>query len=55
MSEDERIVFPERGMVRVEPCPVPEPGVSKVLIRTRATLGQHRHRAHGAVPHVVAE
>jgi NADPH:quinone reductase-like Zn-dependent oxidoreductase len=38
MSENEAIIFPERGVVRVEACPVPEPGPGEVLIRTRATL-----------------
>jgi threonine dehydrogenase-like Zn-dependent dehydrogenase len=38
MTENERIVFPERGVVRVEACPMPEPGAGEVLIRTRATL-----------------
>jgi len=38
MAENERIVFPERGVVRVEACPMPEPGAGEVLIRTRATL-----------------
>jgi threonine dehydrogenase-like Zn-dependent dehydrogenase len=38
MAENERIVFPERGVVRVEACPVPSPGPGEVLIRTRATL-----------------
>jgi threonine dehydrogenase-like Zn-dependent dehydrogenase len=38
MAENERIVFPERGVVRVEACPMPEPGAGEVLIRTGATL-----------------
>jgi 2-desacetyl-2-hydroxyethyl bacteriochlorophyllide A dehydrogenase len=38
MAENETIVFPERGMVRVQACPMPEPGAGEVLIRTRATL-----------------
>ncbi len=38
MAENEAIIFPERGVVRVEPCDTPEPGVDEVLIETRATL-----------------
>jgi len=38
MAENEAIIFPERGVVRVEPCPMPEPGAGEVLIRTRVTL-----------------
>jgi 2-desacetyl-2-hydroxyethyl bacteriochlorophyllide A dehydrogenase len=38
MTENEAIIFPERDVVRVEACPVPEPGAGEVLIRTRATL-----------------
>ena len=38
MARNEAIIFPERGVVRVEPCEVPEPAAGEVLIRTRATL-----------------
>jgi 2-desacetyl-2-hydroxyethyl bacteriochlorophyllide A dehydrogenase len=38
MAENEAIIFPERGVVRVEACPMPEPGAGEVLVRTRATL-----------------
>ena len=38
MAENEAIVFPERGVVRVEACPVPEPRTGEVLVRARATL-----------------
>ncbi|MCA1791788.1 MAG: zinc-binding dehydrogenase [Thioalkalivibrio sp.] len=38
MTENEAIIFPERGVVRVEACPVPTPGAAEVLIRTRTTL-----------------
>jgi 2-desacetyl-2-hydroxyethyl bacteriochlorophyllide A dehydrogenase len=38
MATNERIVFPERGVVRVEPCPMPAPGVGEVLVRARVTL-----------------
>jgi threonine dehydrogenase-like Zn-dependent dehydrogenase len=38
MVENERIVFPERGVVRVEACPMPAPGVGEVLVRARVTL-----------------
>jgi len=38
MAENEAIIFPERGVVRVEACPMPAPGAGEVLIRTRATL-----------------
>ena len=38
MAENEAIIFPERGVVRVEACAVPSPGAGEVLILTRATL-----------------
>jgi 2-desacetyl-2-hydroxyethyl bacteriochlorophyllide A dehydrogenase len=38
MARNEAIVFTERGVVRLEPCPTPEPGAGEVRIRTRATL-----------------
>jgi len=38
MAENEAIIFPERGVVRVEACPMPAPGAGELLIRTRATL-----------------
>jgi 2-desacetyl-2-hydroxyethyl bacteriochlorophyllide A dehydrogenase len=38
MEQNEAIVFPERGIVRIEPCAMPEPASGEVLISTRATL-----------------
>ena len=38
MARNEEIIFPERGLVRVEPCAMPEPAAGEVLTRTRATL-----------------
>lgn len=38
MAENAAIIFPERGVVRVEPCAMPEPGPGEVLIETRVTL-----------------
>jgi len=38
MAENEAIIFLERGVVRVQACPMPEPAAGEVLIRTRATL-----------------
>ena len=38
MARNEEIIFPERGVVRVEPCAKPEPRAGEVLIETRATL-----------------
>jgi threonine dehydrogenase-like Zn-dependent dehydrogenase len=35
---NEEIVFTEPGVVRVEPCEVPEPGAGEMLIGTRSTL-----------------
>ena len=38
MAENAAIIFPERGVVRVEPCATPAPAAGEVLIETRATL-----------------
>ena len=37
-DQNEEIIFPERGVVRVEPCAMPAPAAGEVLIATRATL-----------------
>ncbi len=38
MADNEAIIFPERGVVRVEACPMPAPGADEVLVRTRVSL-----------------
>ena len=38
LDRNEAITFPERGVVRVEPCATPAPAAGEVLIATRATL-----------------